>query len=111
MKQLRVVNLQQHAGNLAGQAGMHVLDQWKQTLTCRSDGEDLERNAINPQWHSGTSCFTQRNGRIQSGFRESWRSVTDVGEAYPASAFVPVVEQQPAWRRSKAPVPERGPQA
>lgn len=33
VEQLRVVDLQQHACDLACQAGVHVLDQWKQTLT------------------------------------------------------------------------------
>lgn len=33
VEQLWVVDLQQHACDLACQAGVHVLDQWKQTLT------------------------------------------------------------------------------
>lgn len=33
VQQLRVVNLQQHAGDLASQLRVHALDQWEQPLT------------------------------------------------------------------------------
>jgi len=35
VQQLRVIDLQQHAGDLSSQTGMHVLDEREQTLTCR----------------------------------------------------------------------------
>lgn len=72
VKQLWVVNLQQHASNLACQAGMHVLDQWEQTLTYERDGEDLESKAINPRRRSG-KCLTRRNHSIRSECRQ-WSS-------------------------------------
>ncbi len=34
VQQLRVIDLQQHSGDLSSQTGMHVLDEREQTLTC-----------------------------------------------------------------------------
>lgn len=34
VEQLRVVDLQKHSGDLTGQAGVHVLNQGEQALTC-----------------------------------------------------------------------------
>lgn len=34
MEELGVVDFQQHTGDLASQAGMHILDEWEETLTC-----------------------------------------------------------------------------
>lgn len=46
MQQLRVVDLQEHAGDLPCQVGMHVLNQWEETLTWK--GTDGGREKVKP---------------------------------------------------------------
>ena len=57
-----------------------------------------------PCW--GKTCLVR--GRESTLSSKHGRAVVDT---YPASASVPVVEQQPTWRRSEAPVPEHEQQA
>lgn len=52
VKQLGVVYLEQHAGDLAGQVWVHTLDQWEQTLT--------QHLLLLLWWGSCQHCCSQR---------------------------------------------------
>ena len=98
MEQLRAVHLQQHAGDLASQAGVHVLDQRVQTLTCMG-----RRNTAGSEIGSPSVRYQGEEGLLHT------RTVLcmvciDCYNTHPAFASVPEAGQQPAWRRSVAPV-------
>lgn len=83
MEKLRIVYFQKHPGDLASQAGMHILDKWKETLT----------------WEWKTLTYFTGQGYTILTVRDCYEMIP-----HPASASAPVEERQRAWRRSVAPV-------
>lgn len=84
MEELRVVDFQQHTSDLASQAGMHILDKWEETLTWERKMKHLPHFIV---W-----------------WEEQIIEIRKLSNLYPASASVPVEEQQRAWMPSVVPV-------
>ena len=107
MEQLRVVDFQQHAGDLASQAGVHVLDQREQTLTCRR-----RRNTGGSVVGTPSVTYQAEEGPLHSQVSHVlYRLCIDCWNTHQASASVPEAGQRPAWRQSVAPVPAHVQQA
>lgn len=82
MEELRVVDLEQHAGDLSRQAQVHVLDEGEETLTCA--GQKTHKVNVSTT-AEGAGAFDERQVGCMMGKKNT----------HPASASARVEEQQP----------------
>lgn len=71
VEQLWIVDLQEHTSDFSSQTGMHVLDEWEQTLTCGRGEQhvwDLKwtlrdaKQELDRSYHSPSICFCSCGG-------------------------------------------------